>query len=286
MKKKIVALCLCIALLAVAVVGGSLAYFTDTDEATNVFAVGNVQIVQNEQERVKNEDGTYTTDLQDFTQDQVIMPYVNLGATTKMPLNVNGYEIQIRDSVQNYVDKIVSVTNKGVSDAYVRTFIAVPLFEEISNASVNAGVAQSEELLHWNVITDTDTAKPNGWYAGKDAQNEYPAPADRNTFTMTIGEREYLVSVMTNINVLAAGESTGPCLAGFYLDNNVDCEVLEDGSLNYFTTINGVKYSVGDISKLEILVATQAVQAAGFADAWTALDEAFGEVSATNNPWA
>ena len=32
MKKKITALCLCVALLAVAVVGASLAYFTDNDQ--------------------------------------------------------------------------------------------------------------------------------------------------------------------------------------------------------------------------------------------------------------
>ena len=34
MKKKITAICLCVALVAVAVVGASLAYFTDTDDAT------------------------------------------------------------------------------------------------------------------------------------------------------------------------------------------------------------------------------------------------------------
>ena len=44
MKKKVTALCLCVALLAVAVVGASLAYFTDTKTATNTFTVGNVKI--------------------------------------------------------------------------------------------------------------------------------------------------------------------------------------------------------------------------------------------------
>ena len=48
MKKKITALCLCVALLAVAVVGASLAYFTDTDKATNTFTVGKVDIKLNE----------------------------------------------------------------------------------------------------------------------------------------------------------------------------------------------------------------------------------------------
>lgn len=42
MKKKILAIVLCIAMLAIAVVGGSLAYFTDTDAATNVIVVGNI----------------------------------------------------------------------------------------------------------------------------------------------------------------------------------------------------------------------------------------------------
>ena len=49
MKKKILALVLCVAMLAIALVGGTLAYFTDTDAAQNVMAVGNVAIVQDEQ---------------------------------------------------------------------------------------------------------------------------------------------------------------------------------------------------------------------------------------------
>ena len=44
MKKKIVAMCATVALAAVAIAGGSLAYFTDSDEATNEFTVGNVSI--------------------------------------------------------------------------------------------------------------------------------------------------------------------------------------------------------------------------------------------------
>ena len=45
MKKKLVAISLVVAMLAVAVIGGSLAYFTDTTETkTNEFTVGNVNI--------------------------------------------------------------------------------------------------------------------------------------------------------------------------------------------------------------------------------------------------
>jgi len=48
MKKKIIAICLCVAMLAIAMVSGTLAYFTDIDEKENVFTVGNVSIVLNE----------------------------------------------------------------------------------------------------------------------------------------------------------------------------------------------------------------------------------------------
>lgn len=48
MKKKITALALVVCLVAVAIVGGSLAYFTDEEEATNTFTVGNVDITLTE----------------------------------------------------------------------------------------------------------------------------------------------------------------------------------------------------------------------------------------------
>lgn len=48
MKKKILALCLCVALALVAVGGATLAYFTDTKSAKNTFTVGNVKIALDE----------------------------------------------------------------------------------------------------------------------------------------------------------------------------------------------------------------------------------------------
>lgn len=50
MKKKITAIALVVCLVAVAIVGGSLAYFTDEEEATNTFTVGNVDITLTEPE--------------------------------------------------------------------------------------------------------------------------------------------------------------------------------------------------------------------------------------------
>ena len=48
MKKKIVTVCLAAALMVTALIGGSLAYFTDEETKDNTFTVGNVDIVLDE----------------------------------------------------------------------------------------------------------------------------------------------------------------------------------------------------------------------------------------------
>ena len=48
MKKRILALCLVVGLLAVSVIGGTLAYFTDSDKVENTFTVGKVDIILDE----------------------------------------------------------------------------------------------------------------------------------------------------------------------------------------------------------------------------------------------
>ena len=44
MKKKLTAIFLCVALVAIAIVGASLAYFTDTKTATNTFTLSLIHI--------------------------------------------------------------------------------------------------------------------------------------------------------------------------------------------------------------------------------------------------
>lgn len=50
MKKKMITLSLVLALAATAIIGGTLAYFTDNEEVTNTFTVGNVDIELTETE--------------------------------------------------------------------------------------------------------------------------------------------------------------------------------------------------------------------------------------------
>ena len=92
MKKKLTAIFLCVALVAIAVVSASLAYFTDTKTATNTFTVGNVKIDLIEQQKGAN-------GLEDFVSNKILLP----GTSDK-----------------NAVSKIVTVKNTGENAAYVR----------------------------------------------------------------------------------------------------------------------------------------------------------------------
>ena len=67
MKKKLTLVVTCIVLVAAMVIGGTLAYFTDTDKATNTFTVGNVKIDLIEQQ--KGEKG-----LEAFMQGKTLVP--------------------------------------------------------------------------------------------------------------------------------------------------------------------------------------------------------------------
>ena len=128
MKKKITAIFLCVALVAIAVVGASLAYFTDTDSANNTFTVGKVDITLVE----KNADGT------EFTPDQKLYP----GTKT-----------------QNNIAKIVTVTNnEGSEDAWLWAEIWIPsaLDDGDDNSPTAPGLGNS---LHFNYAGNVEETK-------------------------------------------------------------------------------------------------------------------------------
>lgn len=94
-KIKVFTLMLVIMLLSIAIVGGSLAWFTAEDEVTNTFTVGSVEV------KIK----------EDFNPPKTMLPIVNDSAPASDP---------------NYVKKVVSIENTGKNNAYLRTWIAVP----------------------------------------------------------------------------------------------------------------------------------------------------------------
>lgn len=97
MKKKILSLCLVAALIAVAVVGSTLAYFTDTDQAVNVFTMGNVDIMLRED----NDAGIADAEYRSWVTKQLLQPSIT-------------------------IEKDVWVENIGNNPAYVRVGVLVP----------------------------------------------------------------------------------------------------------------------------------------------------------------
>ena len=105
MKKKILSLCLVLALAATAIIGGTLAYFTDKDSKDNVFSVGGIDIAVEETNKVQigEED---PVDVDDYEFDN-IMP------NTK-------------------ITKTAVVKNEDTeNDAYVRVVVHFNKYEEV-----------------------------------------------------------------------------------------------------------------------------------------------------------
>lgn len=101
MKKKILALSMCIALAAIAIVGASLAYFTDTKTATNTFTMGNVKIKLDE------------TNVNDPEGDRVTSNVYNVypgAVVTKDPIvhntGKNGAYIRATVNVSNWMNLV------------------------------------------------------------------------------------------------------------------------------------------------------------------------------------
>lgn len=240
MKKKILAMCLIVCLLAVAVVGGTLAYFTDTDDAQNVMTTGKVDISQLEQQR--DAEGN----LVDFVQDKPLMPMVDKRADKNANPVVNGY---FDSGMKNVVDKVITVKNEAPAgainqDAYVRTIIAFETATEYEEG--------------------TNTVRRDG----KKIFSDYIGVLKGSGFqwlergTVTVEGVEYVLGVLVYENALVPQEVSAPSLKQVFLSPEANNEVA---------LLFGDEYT--------ILAVSQAAQTAGFDTAAEALDEAFGNLS-------
>ena len=250
MKKKLIAISLVVAMLAVAIVGGSLAYFTDTDEETNTFTAGGVKIDLIEQEVGAN-------GLQPFTQNQVLMPIVG---------SAQGEKDQYGQPVaKNYVDKIVTIENTGKSDAYVRAYFAIPSALDNGKETFNAGL----NVLHFNYGNkDGASTYGNQWiWMQENGKWKY--------FETTIDGVAYNVYYADYYQVLPAGATTEQFVSGVYLDNTFD---MQDGKYYAFGKEVNLSGLINDDGELIIKcpVKAVAVQAAGFDSVDAAVTAAFG----------
>ena len=246
MKKKILTLCLVVALAATAIVGGTLAYFTDTDKEVNTFTVGGVKIDLIEQQRGEN------GGLVDFKDGAVLMPIVG---------SAQGEKDQYGQPVAaNYIDKIATIKNDGKSDAYVRAYFAIPSALDDGYDKFNAGA----NILHFNFGTGSDGA----------GQWTKEACVAKNVNVKGVQCNIYSRTYTTK---LAENEVTATAAyQGFYLDKNVDMN--ENGQY----TINGTVINYDFTKGVTIPVFAQGIQADGFDSA----EAAFTASGLPTNPWA
>lgn len=194
MKKKLLAMCLVVALAATAIIGGTLAYFTDTDAKSNVFTTGNVDI----------------TLIENFGDNDPYTPEKLLPATGSAQ----------NDTLQNGITKEVTVKNEGSEDAYVRVHIAIPSMLDNGNPDFDAG----QNVLHFNY--EPDSIGAGKWDWSKTTGEAYDG--DWNFYETTIDGIAYNVYVVTYGTALKSGETTPEkAMSQVYLDSRTSQEAIE-----------------------------------------------------------
>ena len=248
MKKKLTAIFLCVALAAIAIVGASLAYFTDTDSATNTFTVGNVKIqllessLHRENAGIANGETSASELWSDVAKE-------GSGNTSKYKAGDTFYtDAQIEANAAEYkcenvqlipgrsYHKMPYVKNTGSNDAYIRIRVMLP--------------------------ADLDTAVLNSSMYTTTALNKEFTMAYDNSGTVERDNVKYNVYTFTRIDPLAPNEMTYWNVWGtIHMDTTVTSAKSEELFGENGPYPNGV---------FPVLVEADAIQAEGFADATAA----------------
>ena len=261
MKKKVTALCLCVALLAVAVVGASLAYFTDTKSATNTFTVGNVKIdlIESKYHREGN-DNSGDTSIPDPTHKVVAddgMKYVTTGHTMFTNDEIKADAAQYSDYIGKHGSNMVPgrnfakcpyVINTGANDAYIRIRVMIPHDGDVDNGGII------------NAMFCSTATSSGEFQQGANGEN-WPV-VEANGYTDENGLK-YDVYTFTRTEPLKAGAMTEWNVWNFVgIGKNVTNADIEKAIEKGVIT----RTETGALS-LNVLVQADAIQAEGFADA-------------------
>ena len=267
MKKKLTAIFLCVALAAIAIVGASLAYFTDTDSATNTFTVGNVKIDLIESRYHRQGSGSSgDTSIPAPTGTANGMKYVSDGATIftdeEIKTDAANYSAYIGERGKNMVPgkniaKSPYVINTGANDAYIRIRVMIPSAANNDFVAVNVG----------GVITNQwcTTSIKNGEFIDGKGGGWNNAPAIDKA-SVTKDGVTYDVYTFTRIQPLKAGAMTEWNVWNYIgIDKTATSadiqKAIDAGAIKVVET-DGAK-----VMTLNVLVEADAIQAEGFADA-------------------
>ena len=261
MKKKITAIFLCVALVAIAVVGASLAYFTDTDSATNTFTVGNVKIdlIESRYHREGN-DNSGDTSIPDPTNTASGMKYVTDGhkafTDEEIKADAEKYSEYIGERGKNMVPgrnfaKCPYVVNTGTNEAYIRIRVMIPHDGDVDNGGII------------NAMFCSTATSSGEFQQGANGEN-WPV-VEANGYTDENGLK-YDVYTFTRTEPLKAGAMTEWNVWNFI---GIDKDVTNTEIENAITKGVITRSESGALS-LNVLVQADAIQAEGFADATAA----------------
>ena len=265
MKKKITAIFLCVALVAIAIVGASLAYFTDTDAATNTFTVGNVKIDLIESRYHRQGSGSSgDTTIPTPSQTASGMKYVSDGATIftddEIKTDAANYSAYIAERGKNMVPgkniaKSPYVINTGANDAYIRIRVMIP-----SDANRDYWQARSGGVIESQFCT---TAITSGEFMHNDRRNDYPIIDSSGNGYVDENGVKYDVYTFIRTEPLKPGEMTE-----WNVWNYVGI-ADEATSANVQKAIDkgAILVSADGTMTVNVLVQADAIQAEGFADA-------------------
>ena len=183
-KRKLLTLALTLCMVAILAIGGTLAYFSDTDAQTNVFTTGNVAI-----------------DLyEDFGDNDGLEELIPATGSAQ-----NG-------TLKNGIEKEVYVKNTGSEDAYVRVHIAIPQILDDGDPNFDA----SKNVLHFNYA---DESIGEGKWDWSKAYDDGKYVGDWNFYTTQVGDIWYNVYVVTYTGKLSTGYATVDAMKQVYLDS-------------------------------------------------------------------
>ena len=255
MKKKILAITLCVAMLAIAIVGGTLAYFTDNDTVVNTFTAGNVEIDLTEGKTLSVTKANIADYAGRRLGDLVFVDQANERNDVLADEETEYFYGKVYPA--QVIDKDPTITNLGSENAFVAAKITVT--DGVGNLAnvmntgymdllniqtmVRGGLVQANAAQLGDYFTLTSTAYP---VYGDDTYAIYQTHPDADTWVFYIFMEEALA---TNESVVLFEQVFVPEL----WDN---AEMVE-------------------LKEMAIDIKAYAVQEFGFADCFTAMTTAF-----------
>ncbi len=245
--RNILALGLAFVLTVAGTVSVTMAWLQDDDSATNTFTVGNVAIDLIEYGQDK--DGNQVA----FEDDAALKKLLPATGSAQ------------NDTLENGIIKEVTVKNTGSENAYIRVHIAIPTVLDNGTPEFNAG----KNTLHFNY---EPTSVGEGKWDWSKEFDDGKYEGDWNFYPTTINNVDYNVYVVTYTSeVESQVEIAEYAMHQVYLDSKVE----NDDLAGLDDMLGGSEPDIFD-GKWDIHVIAEGVQAAGFDNAYEALNTAFG----------